>query len=130
MPASGPATLAAPQSGATRCGATASAGRCPGCSAYAAHHGLVLVAEGRWEEAETEFHEAARLFAVGAPAVAYEAFQGLCDLRLRQGRLEEAEALAHEPRSIRSVASRCSPWRRWPARAASVLMLWRSWTAT
>ncbi len=58
-----------------------------------AHHGSVLVAEGRWAEAEAEFSESARLFATGAPALAYEAVVRLCDLRLRQGRIEELVAL-------------------------------------
>jgi DNA-binding CsgD family transcriptional regulator len=59
-----------------------------------AHHGSVLVSEGRWEEAETEFFESARLFAANLPALGYEPVQRLADLRMRQGRLEEAEALA------------------------------------
>ena len=59
-----------------------------------AHHGSVLVSEGRWEEAETEFFESARLFATSLPALGYEPVQRLADLRVRQGRLEEAEALA------------------------------------
>jgi DNA-binding CsgD family transcriptional regulator len=59
-----------------------------------AHHGSVLISEGRWEEAETEFIESARLFAANLPALGYEPVLRLAELRVRQGRLEEAEALA------------------------------------
>jgi DNA-binding CsgD family transcriptional regulator len=58
-----------------------------------AHHGAVLMHEGRWAEAETEFVEASQLFADAAPALGYEALIRLCALRIRQGRLDEVEAL-------------------------------------
>ena len=59
-----------------------------------AHHGAVLMHEGRWAEAEAEFMEATQLFADAAPALGYEALIRLCALRIRQGRLDEVDALA------------------------------------
>jgi DNA-binding CsgD family transcriptional regulator len=59
-----------------------------------AHHGSVLMHEGRWAEAEEELNEAASLFLRAAPALAFEAVVRLCELRLRQGRLDEVEPLA------------------------------------
>ena len=59
-----------------------------------AHHGTVLMHEGRWADAEAEFIEASQLFATAAPALGYEAVVRLCALRLRQGRFDEVIALA------------------------------------
>ncbi|MGH2992633.1 MAG: tetratricopeptide repeat protein, partial [Solirubrobacterales bacterium] len=58
-----------------------------------AHYGGILTAAGRWQEAEAELGEAARTFEGG-----YEGSRGmilvrLADLRVRQGRLEEAAVL-------------------------------------
>ncbi|TWF80401.1 regulatory LuxR family protein [Pseudonocardia hierapolitana] len=56
-----------------------------------AHYGGILTAAGRWEEAEVQLVESTRLFDVGMPRAA--ALIRLADLRLRQGRLEEAAQL-------------------------------------
>jgi ATP/maltotriose-dependent transcriptional regulator MalT len=58
-----------------------------------AHYGGILTAAGRWEEAETEFDEAARMFERGYEGSRAMVLARLADLRVRQGRLEEAEVL-------------------------------------
>jgi ATP/maltotriose-dependent transcriptional regulator MalT len=77
-----------------------------------AHHGAVLMHEGRWAEAEVEFLEAGQLLANAAPALGYEALIRLCALRIRQGRLEEADALAGR------LAQTSVSWIALPSRAA------------
>jgi tetratricopeptide (TPR) repeat protein len=59
-----------------------------------AHHGSVLMHEGRWADAEATLTEASELFASAAPALGYEALVRLCDLRLRQGRFDEVLVFA------------------------------------
>jgi ATP/maltotriose-dependent transcriptional regulator MalT len=56
-------------------------------------YGSILVAKGRWAEAEQELTSAIRMTEGAGPALHAEALARLADLRLRQGRLEEAEAL-------------------------------------
>jgi DNA-binding NarL/FixJ family response regulator len=56
-------------------------------------YGGVLVGRGQWEEAERELAAAVRMAEGAGTAVHGEALARLADLRLRQGRLEEAEAL-------------------------------------
>ncbi len=58
-----------------------------------AMYGAILVANGRWQEAEQELLSAIRLTAGTYPPVHALAVSSLADLRLRQGRVEEAEAL-------------------------------------
>jgi DNA-binding CsgD family transcriptional regulator len=58
-----------------------------------AHWGGILTAAGRWEEAEAALHEADRIFASGYAATRGTALVRLADLRLQQGRSEEAAAL-------------------------------------
>lgn len=64
------------------------------------HFGGVLTAAGRWEDAERELTTAMEIYADGYTGTRYEAALRLADLRARQGRLEEAEALVagHEGR--------------------------------
>ena len=62
-------------------------------AACRAHYGGILTAAGRWQEAEAELGEAAQAFEGG-----YEGSRGmilvrLADLRVRQGRFEEAAVL-------------------------------------
>ena len=65
-----------------------------GVSAFCrAHYGGILTAAGRWEEAEVELTEAARLLEVSYKAMRGAALVRLADLRARQGRFEEAEEL-------------------------------------
>ena len=58
-----------------------------------AHYGGILTAAGRWNEAETELLQAARHFDRGMPQRRAAAMIRLADLRVRQGRLEEAAQL-------------------------------------
>lgn len=57
-----------------------------------AHYGGILTAAGRWSEAEAELAEASRYFALGISRRETPMIR-LADLRVRQGRLEEAQAL-------------------------------------
>lgn len=57
------------------------------------YYGSVLVANGRWDEAERELGAGARITAGTCPALHAKALARLGHLRLRQGRLEEAEQL-------------------------------------
>lgn len=68
-----------------------------------AHHGGILTAAGRWAEAETELVQAARHFDRGMSGRRDAAIIRLADLRLRQGRLEEAGQLleGHEGDAVR-----------------------------
>jgi DNA-binding NarL/FixJ family response regulator len=58
-----------------------------------AHYGGILTAAGRWREAESELAEAARVFERGYVAMLGNVNARLADLRVRQGRLEEAAIL-------------------------------------
>jgi len=60
------------------------------CRAYYAG---ILTAAGRWQEAETELDRAARVYARSYAANRDTVLVRLADLRVRQGRLEEAERL-------------------------------------
>jgi DNA-binding CsgD family transcriptional regulator len=57
------------------------------------HYGGILIALGRWEEAERELLGAIRTFETGYWASQLFALLRLADLRVRQGRFEEAERL-------------------------------------
>jgi DNA-binding CsgD family transcriptional regulator len=67
-------------------------------------YGGILVAKGRWAEAEREFLAAIRMAEGAGPASHAEALARLADLRLRQGRLEEAEELLPERAAGRAAA--------------------------
>jgi DNA-binding NarL/FixJ family response regulator/predicted negative regulator of RcsB-dependent stress response len=58
-----------------------------------AHYGGVLTDAGRWAEAEQQLLAAADLFAASARSMAANAAVRLADLRVRQGRYEEAAVL-------------------------------------
>jgi DNA-binding NarL/FixJ family response regulator len=58
-----------------------------------AHYGGILTAAGRWQEAEAELVQAARHFDRGISARRDAAVIRLANLRVRQGRLEEAALL-------------------------------------
>ena len=72
-----------------------------------AHYGGILTAAGRWDEAEAQLVESTRQFDRGMPRAA--ALIRLADLRLRQGRLEEADAA---PEGARHPSGRGPA--RWP----------------
>jgi DNA-binding CsgD family transcriptional regulator len=57
------------------------------------HYGGILIATGRWAEAETELLAAARSFERGYHGMRAAPLIRLAGLRVRQGRLEEAERL-------------------------------------
>src|SRR5438034_2091517 len=57
------------------------------------HYGGILIALGRWEEAEKELLAAVRTFETGYWASQLFPMLRLADLRVRQGRFEEAERL-------------------------------------
>ena len=58
------------------------------CRAY---YGSILYAIGDWEDAEREFEEALRVGGSAEPALRAQALAGLAELRLAQGKPEEAE---------------------------------------
>ena len=67
----------------------------PAVSAFChTHYGGVLTAAGRWSEADAALTEAARLWALGVGSTMRRgALVRLADLRVRQGRFEEAAQL-------------------------------------
>ena len=73
-----------------------------------AHYGGILTAAGRWEEADVELTEARSLFERGYTALKSAASVRLADLRVQQGRLEEAQdllvGLEHDPDAARPLA--------------------------
>lgn len=76
--------------------AIASRRRLPAVSAFCrTHYGGVLTAAGRWREADEALTAAARLWALGERSSIQRggALVRLADLRVRQGRYEEAEQL-------------------------------------
>jgi DNA-binding NarL/FixJ family response regulator len=74
-----------------------------------AHYGGILTAAGRWKEAETELVEAARHFDRGMSGRRDAVVVRLADLRVRQGRLEEAaqllDGLGQHPDALRTIAA-------------------------
>jgi len=66
----------------------------PAVSAFCrTHYGGVLTAAGRWPEADAALTEAVRLWGLGHRSLRGDALARLADLRVRQGRFEEAEQL-------------------------------------
>jgi tetratricopeptide (TPR) repeat protein len=87
-------------------------------------YGGVLLAKGRWEEAEAELLAAIRMAEGAGPAPRAEALARLADLRQRQGRLEEAEGLLPDRgggRAAARTAARLRLARGEPAVAAGLL---------
>jgi len=74
-----------------------------------AHYGGILTAAGRWQEAEVQLIDAARHFDRGMPERRAAAIIRLADLRVRQGRLEEAgqllKGLEQHPDAVRTLAA-------------------------
>jgi DNA-binding NarL/FixJ family response regulator len=66
----------------------------PAVSAYCrTHYGGILTAAGRWPEADAALTEAVRLWALGKRTLKVGALIRLADLRIRQGRYDEAAGL-------------------------------------
>ncbi|HSV37388.1 MAG TPA: hypothetical protein VLI04_01390, partial [Nocardioidaceae bacterium] len=66
----------------------------PAVSAYCrTHYGGILTAAGRWPEADVALTEAVRLWAVGKRTLKAGALIRLADLRVKQGRYDEAAGL-------------------------------------
>jgi DNA-binding CsgD family transcriptional regulator len=66
----------------------------PAVSAFCrTHYGALLTAAGRWAEADAELSEAVRIWSQGYLSLRWMALVRLADLRVRQGRIEEAEQL-------------------------------------
>jgi DNA-binding CsgD family transcriptional regulator len=66
----------------------------PAVSAYCrTHYGGILTAAGRWAEADAALTEAVRLWALGGRTLKTGALVRLADLRVKQGRYDEAMAL-------------------------------------
>jgi DNA-binding CsgD family transcriptional regulator len=57
------------------------------------HYGAIMTAAGRWQEADVALTDAVRLWGLGHRVLRADALVRLADLRVRQGRLEEAEQL-------------------------------------
>ena len=74
-----------------------------------AHYGGILTAAGRWPEAEIQLVESAHHFDHGMPERRAAAIIRLADLRVRQGRLDEAgqllTGLEQHPDAIRTCAA-------------------------
>jgi DNA-binding NarL/FixJ family response regulator len=74
-----------------------------------AHYGGILTAAGRWGEAELELLAATKHFDRGMPERRAAVMIRLADLRVRQGRLEEAaqllEGLDQHPDAVRTLAA-------------------------
>jgi DNA-binding CsgD family transcriptional regulator len=84
--------------------------RMPTVSAYCrTHYGGILTAAGRWPEAEDALTEAVRLWALGRRTLKAGALVRLAGLRVKQGRLEEAERLldgmSNDPEATLPLAS-------------------------
>ena len=73
-----------------------------------AHYGGILTTAGRWAEADEQLNEAARLFERGYAALKASVEIRLAELRLLQGRLEEAQelldAVGEHPDAARPLA--------------------------
>jgi DNA-binding NarL/FixJ family response regulator len=68
--------------------------QCSFLSAYCrTTYGGLLTATGRWDEAEAQLNDAIRAFEAGHRGLRVHAVLKLADLRVQQGRLEEAEVL-------------------------------------
>jgi DNA-binding CsgD family transcriptional regulator len=70
-------------------------------------YGGLLITAGRWSDAERELSAAITMSDGAGPAMAADAHAKLADLRLRQGRLEEAASLlsGHEDQSRAQLAA-------------------------
>ena len=83
--------------------------RLPAVSAYCrTHYGGILTAAGRWQEADATLTEAVRLWALGRRSLKAGALVRLADLRVKQGRYDEAAALLDGQADDESVRPRAA----------------------
>src|SRR5215204_807791 len=81
----------------------------PAVSAYCrTHYGGILTAAGRWSEAEVTLTEAVRLWALGRRSVKDGALIRLADLRIKQGRYDEAATLLADQTDGEAVLPRAA----------------------
>ncbi len=81
----------------------------PAVSAYCrTHYGGILTAAGRWPEADEALTEAVRLWALGRRTLKAGALVRLADLRLKQGRYEEAAVLLEGRSDDESIRPRAA----------------------
>jgi DNA-binding CsgD family transcriptional regulator len=87
-------------------------------------YGGLLVATGHWPEAERELLTAIEMSGGSGPHVAADAIARLADLRLRQGRFEEASALLrdHENQARTHLAAAALRMARGDAEGAVVML--------
>jgi len=81
----------------------------PAVSAYCrTHYGGILTAAGRWPEADLALTEAVRLWALGRRTLKAGALIRLADLRVKQGRYDEAAGLLEDQTDIEAVRPRAA----------------------
>jgi tetratricopeptide (TPR) repeat protein len=102
-------------------------GIAPALAVCRAQYAAMLVGRGEWPRAEEELEKAAARLSRSRPRLLGEAVEQLAELRRRQGRFEEAEALfaRAEGRSL-ALAGRGSPSARTRPRATPVTRSGRS----
>lgn len=75
---------------------TAARRKLPAVAAFCrTHYGGLLTAAGRWGEADAALSDAVRIWGLGHSSLRPGALVRLAELRVRQGRFEEAEQLLH-----------------------------------
>ena len=72
------------------------------------HYGGILTAAGRWSEADVALTEAVRLWALGRRSLKAGALIRLADLRIRQGRYDEAATLLADQTDGEAVLPRAA----------------------
>ncbi len=87
-------------------------------------YGGLLVTAGRWTDAERELSTAIDMSVGSGPAVAADAYARMADLRLRQGRIEEATSLlrGHEDQMRAQLAAAAVRLARGDAAGAVTLL--------
>ena len=93
-PASTPTTWTGPISGSGSARTPPTRRNLPAVAAFCrTHYGGLLTAAGRWGEADEALSDAVELWGLGHSSLRPGALVRLADLRVRQGRFEEAEQL-------------------------------------
>jgi MalT-like TPR region len=87
-------------------------------------YGELLFATGDWTRAEEELHAALRLSENSLPAVRAKALASLAELRLAQGRVEEAERLVAGFEDHNAFAPVCNYTEQAPDEVTSEVLRW------